>query len=129
MNGTPNLLTPGPTPVPARIIEAMTKCNLHHRSEEFEVVLKDVWDGLKYVFETKNPVYLFAASGTGGMEAAVSNAFSPGEKVIVIDCGKFGERWAGISKAFGLNVVVIKVEWGKAVDVNVLKDTLNKSRD
>lgn len=126
---TINLLTPGPTPVPTRIIEAMTKCNLHHRSEEFEVVLKDVWDGLKYVFETKNTVYLFAASGTGGMEAAVCNAFNPGEKVIVIDGGKFGERWAGISKAFGLNVVNIKVEWGKALDVGVLKKTLSEHND
>lgn len=129
MNNALNLLTPGPTPVPARIIDAMAKCNLHHRSEEFEVVLKDVWDGLKYVFETKNPVYLFAASGTGGMEAAVSSAFSPGEKVIVIDGGKFGERWTGISKVFGLNVVVIKVEWGKAVDVEVLKKSLIENSD
>ena len=124
---TINLLTPGPTPVPARIIEAMTRCNLHHRSEEFEAVLKDVWDGLKYVFETKNTVYLFASSGTGGMEAAVSNVFNPGDKVIVIDSGKFGERWAGISRVFGLDVVTIKVEWGRGVDVEVLKVTLNKN--
>jgi len=124
-----NLLTPGPTPVPERVLKAMSECNLHHRSEEFSAVLKNVWEGLQSVFQTKHPVYLLASSGTGGMEAAVSNCFSCGDKVITVDGGKFGQRWGEIAKANGLEVITISVEWGKAVNPDEIKDLLSKNPD
>ena len=129
MNKDPILLTPGTTPVPERILKAMSQCNIHHRSEEFTAILQEVWNNLRFAFQTQNPVYLLASSGTGGMEAAVANAFSPGDKVIVVDSGKFGERWGGIGKVYGLEVVTIKVEWGRAVDPQQIGDLLRTHPD
>jgi len=78
--------------------------------------LKEAHEGLKYVFQTSNDVYILASSGTGGLEAAVVNFLSPGDNVIVVDAGKFGERWTEICQAYGIKADVIKVEWGKAVE-------------
>jgi len=79
-------------------------------------LLQEVRDGLKYLFQTKKEVLIFASSGTGAMEGAVTNTLCPGDKVIVVEGGKFGERWKNICKAYGLQPQVLPVEWGKSID-------------
>ena len=106
------LMTPGPSPVPSVVREALGQEIMHHRTSEFQAILKNVHAGLRDIFITKNPVLILASSGTGAMEAAVSNLFSKGEKVIGISGGKFGERWSEISRAYGLDVIEMQVEWG-----------------
>ncbi|HUJ22755.1 MAG TPA: alanine--glyoxylate aminotransferase family protein [Bryobacteraceae bacterium] len=109
------LLTPGPTPLYPPALHAMMASDIHHRTEDFRNVYKAVLADLKEVLGTSNDVLLFAASGTGAMEASVSNLFSPGDKVVVCSAGKFGERWAEITKAFGLEVDVLQAEYGAVV--------------
>ncbi len=118
------LLTPGPTPLPPRVIQAMTKPITHHRLPEFGKVLSEIEEGLKEVFQTENEVLIFASSGTGAMEGAVANLFSRGEKVLVVNTGKFGERFGEICQSFGVEFEEIKVEWGKAVKPEVVKEKL-----
>jgi aspartate aminotransferase-like enzyme len=121
------LLTPGPTPVPERIALAMAQPILHHRAPAFEKIFARVREDLKWVFQTKNDVLVFAASGTGAMEGAVSNFLKKGDKAIVVDGGKFGERWWKICKAYGVEPVVIKLEWGKAVTPEQVKKALDEN--
>jgi aspartate aminotransferase-like enzyme len=109
------LLTPGPTPLPPQVCEAMARPIIHHRTPAFQQILKEATEGLKYIFQTKNDVFILASSGTGAMEASVINLLSPGDTALSIQCGKFGERWTEICKAYGINAEVIDVEWGKAV--------------
>jgi aspartate aminotransferase-like enzyme len=111
------LLTPGPTPIPNEVALAMSETMIHHRTPQFNKVFEESRQGLKTLFGTRGDVLMLASSGTGAMEAAVSNLFSPGDKVLVINGGKFGERWLNIANAFGLDPVEVKVEWGKAVKV------------
>ena len=118
------LLSPGPTPIPNEVQLAMAQTMIHHRTPEFAVVLEKARQGLKTLFGTTNDVIILASSGTGAMEAAVTNLFSPEEKVIVVNGGKFGERWLRICRAFGLDVVEIKVEWGTAVEVSAVEQAL-----
>jgi len=110
------LLTPGPTPLPPEVCEALSRPIIHHRTPQFQAILKEATEGLKYIFQTKNDVFIFASSGTGAMEAAVVNLCSAGDTVITVEAGKFGERWTEICQAYGINTEVIKVEWGKAVE-------------
>jgi aspartate aminotransferase-like enzyme len=109
------LLTPGPTAVPPDVMLRMSQPLIHHRTPEFEKLFAEVQSGLSWLFETEQEVLMLAASGTGAMEAAVANLCSAGDTVIVVNGGKFGERWLKISQAFGLKPVEIKVEWGQAV--------------
>jgi len=109
------LLTPGPTPLYPPALRAMMASDMHHRTEDFRNVYKSVLADLKEVMGTSGDVLLFAASGTGAMEASVSNLFSRGDKAIVCSAGKFGERWAEITKAYGLEVNVLKAEYGDVV--------------
>jgi len=101
------LMTPGPTPVPDEVRLAEAQPIIHHRTKEFTEIFNQVSEDIKIVFKTKNPVLIFASSGTGAMEAAVVNTLSPGDKVLAITGGKFGERWRDICKAFGLNTLTI----------------------
>ncbi len=121
------LLTPGPTPLPPQVCQAMARPIIHHRTPQFQAILKEATEGLKYVFQTKNDVFILASSGTGTMEAAVANLLSPGDTALIIQGGKFGERWTEICRAYGINVETIDVEWGKAVPpqeiANKLKDS------
>jgi len=110
------LLTPGPTPLPPLVLEAMSRPIIHHRTPQFQEILKEATEGLKYVYQTKNDVFVLASSGTGAMEAAVVNLLSAGDNALVVQGGKFGERWTEICKAYGINVDIIDVEWGKAVE-------------
>jgi aspartate aminotransferase-like enzyme len=109
------LLTPGPTPLYPPALHAMMASDIHHRTEEFRNVYKSALADLKEVYGTSNDVLCFAASGTGAMDASVSNLFSPGDKVIVATAGKFGERWVEIAKAYGLDANVLKAEYGDVV--------------
>jgi len=109
------LLTPGPTPLPPQISLAMAKPIIHHRTPQFQEILKEASLGLKWAFQTANDVFIISSSGTGAMEAAVINLLSCGDTALVVHGGKFGERWTEIAKAYGINAEIINVEWGKAV--------------
>jgi aspartate aminotransferase-like enzyme len=120
------LLAPGPTPVPPEVLLAMARPMIHHRAPEFDKLFAEVRDGLKWLFQTRNDVLILAASGTGGMEGSVSNFLSPGDKALTINGGKFGERWTKLCKTFGAQVTEIKVEWGHAVNPQMVADALKK---
>jgi len=121
------LMTPGPTPVPEDIRLEMAKPIIHHRTKEYQAIFKDVTEGLKKIFKTSNDIYTFTSSGTGAMEASIVNVLSPGDKIIVVRGGKFGERFGDIAKAYGVEVIPIDVEWGRAPKLEVIKDTLKKN--
>ena len=123
------LLSPGPTPIPNEVALAMSETMIHHRTPQFNKVFEEARQGLKALFGTKGDVLMLASSGTGAMEAAVSNLFSPGDKVLVINGGKFGERWLNIANAFGLDPIEVKVEWGQAVKVDVVEKQLKLHPD
>ncbi len=123
------LLSPGPTPIPNEVQLAMARTMIHHRTPEFAAVLEEARQGLKPLFGTANDVIIFASSGTGAMEAAVANLFAPGDKVVVVNGGKFGERWLRICRAYGLDIVEIPVEWGTAVEVSAVERALQANPD
>ena len=123
------LLSPGPTPIPNEVTLAMSETMIHHRTPQFNKVFEEARQGLKALFGTKGDVLMLASSGTGAMEAAISNLFSPGDKVLVINGGKFGERWLNIANAFGLDPIEVKVEWGQAVKVDVVEKQLKLHPD
>lgn len=109
------LLAPGPTPVPARVRLAMAQPMFHHRTPQFSALFGEVRTQLQELFQTEQDVLMLAASGTGAMEAAVNNCFAPGDEVIFINGGKFGERWGKLASTFGVKPIEIRVEWGRAV--------------
>jgi aspartate aminotransferase-like enzyme len=119
------LFSPGPTPVPERILLAMAGPIMHHRDPAYEELFQEVREGLQYVFQTKNEVLVFASSGTGAMEGAVCNTLSRGDEALVVRGGKFGERWAEICEAYGVSFNPIDVPWGKAVDPLVIEKALD----
>jgi aspartate aminotransferase-like enzyme len=123
------LLSPGPTPIPNEVALAMSETMIHHRTPQFNKVFDQARQGLKKLFGTKNDVLMLASSGTGAMEASVANLFSQGDKVLVINGGKFGERWLNIANAFGLNPVELKVEWGQAVKVDAVEKQMKAHPD
>jgi len=123
------LLTPGPVAVPERVREAMGRTLLHHRAPEFLPVLEEVRANLKQVFGTSRDVLILTGTGTAGMEAAVANTLARGEKAIVVRGGKFGERWAELCDAFGVETVCIDVEWGHAVDAQAVRDAFDSHPD
>jgi len=123
------LMTPGPTTVPPEILLDMAHPIFHHRTPRFKKLFGEVNEGLKQVLRTQNPVLTFASSGTGAMEAAMVNTLSPGDKVLAINGGKFGERYLDISKAYGFNVIDMQVTWGQAVDVAKVAQVLKENPD
>lgn len=123
------LLTPGPTQIPESILASSAKPIIHHRTPEFMKLMEEVRNGLKYLYQTKEDVLLLTSSGTGAMDAAITNLFSTGDKVIVLNAGKFGERFVKISKAYGLNVIEIKVDAGKSISASEVSKTLSSHSD
>jgi aspartate aminotransferase-like enzyme len=119
------LRVPGPTPCPPEVLKAMAWPMVNHRGPEFHQMLTDATEDMKKVFQTKNDVLLLTGSGTGGLEAAVVNLFSPGDKVLLVTIGVFGDRWGNIAKTFGVDVVTLKFEWGKAADPDTVKKAIN----
>ncbi len=123
------LIAPGPTPVPHEVLLEGAKEVLHHRTPQFINLMKETMEGAKYLFQTSGEVYAFVSSGTGAMEAAVQNLLSPGDKVLVVVAGKFGERWLDILTAFGMNPVKLELEWGEAVSPDQIREALEKNPD
>ncbi len=123
------LLTPGPSKVPVELCEVLGKPIIHHRTPQFQQVLKEVFAGLKQLIGTSSDVYILASSGTGAMEAAVANLVNPGDKVITVEYGKFGERWTALVKAYKATPIVLKVAWGRAVTVEEIKKALAENPD
>ena len=121
------LLAPGPTAVPPEILLAMAQPMVHHRSKDFEPIVASVKEDLKWLFQTRQDVMILASSGTGGMESAIANVLSPGDRIIAINGGKFGERWVKMGQAYGLQVDEIKVEWGRAVDPGLIEQRLKQN--
>jgi serine---pyruvate transaminase len=120
------LLAPGPTPVPPEVLLSMAMPIIHHRAPDFIPVLDSAKKGLQWLFQTRNDVLILCSTGTGGMVAAVNNFFNAGDKVLVVNGGKFGERWTKICQAYGLKVEEIKVEWGYSVKAPAIEDALKK---
>jgi len=118
------LLTPGPTPLYPKALQAMLGADMHHRTQDFRNVFLAVMADLQTVMGTTNDVLVLVASGTGAMEAAVTNCFSPGDRVIVCSAGKFGERWIDMTRAFGLDVLVLQAPYGSAVPPEALEKAL-----
>jgi len=124
------LFTPGPVQIPERVLKVLGEPIIHHRTPEFKEIFAYTRELFKRVVDSPSDNFVyFASSGTGAMEAAVANFFNPGDKVIVINAGKFGERWAQIAHTYGLEVIELKYEWGKSADIDQLKDTLDKNPD
>src|SRR5215472_3749881 len=118
------LLTPGPTPLYPPALHAMMASDMHHRTEDFRKAYRSCLTDLKELMGTANDVVMFAASGTGAMDATVSNLFSRGDKVVVCVAGKFGERWADIAKAYGLDANVLTVPYGQVVTPEMVQAAL-----
>ena len=123
------LLTPGPTQIPPQICEVLGRPIIHHRTPQFQEILKEATEGLKYIFQTKNDVLILTSSGTGAMEAAVCNLLSPKDKAITVEGGKFGERWSELCQTFGVDTKIIKIKWGKAVTPEEIKKVLDLEKD
>jgi aspartate aminotransferase-like enzyme len=123
------LLTPGPTPLLPAALHAMMGSDIHHRTEDFRNLYKRVLADLKSVMGTANDVLVLVASGTGGMEAAAQNFFSPGDEVLLCSAGKFGERWVEIAKAFGMRATVLSAPYGDVVLPAAVEDALAKNKN
>ncbi len=124
-----HLFTPGPTPIPPDALLAMAQPIDYHRSEDAVALIKDVLEKLKHVFQTENDVIFLTSSGTGAMEGAVANLLCQGDKVLVIRSGKFGERWAEICKAYGVEVIPIDVTWGDSIAPEIVEKHLTLNPD
>ncbi len=120
-------MTPGPVPIPEEVLEVLARPMEHHRTPEFIALFGRVLANLKKVFQTSEACFLQTSTGSGGMESALVNTLSPGDHVLSIVSGKFGERWAEMAEAFGLRVTRLEVEWGRAVRVNDVEDALKKN--
>lgn len=118
------LLIPGPTPVPPRVIEAMSRPIIGHRSAEFQTLMERVTGKLKKVFQTENHVLIMGSSGTGGLETAVANLVNAGDKVLALSCGKFGERFAELARIYGAEVDFVDFGWGYDIDLRVVEKKL-----
>jgi serine---pyruvate transaminase len=123
------LVTPGPTPIPAEVVEAMSVPLLHHRGAEFKQIFAEVLESLGRVFRTRNDILVFAATGTGAMESAVTNVCSPGDRVVVVECGYFSARWRAIASAYGCDVVSLEYEWGETPQTAELASLLERTPD
>lgn len=123
------LLSPGPTPIPESVLAAATHPMIHHRTPDFSRIFMDTVTGIKNIFQTINDVFILASSGSGAMEAAVVNTLSPEDSVIVINGGKFGNRWAKICRAYGVKVREIVLEWGEPYTKEQLSEELKKYPD
>ncbi len=119
------LRVPGPTPLPPEIQKALSGQMVNHRGPEYHEMFAEVTENLKKVFQTKNDMIVLTGSGTGGLEAAIVNTMSPGDRVLSVTMGVFGDRFASIAKTFGADVVSLNVEWGKAADPDAIRKALN----
>src|SRR5918911_2887447 len=119
-----NLRTPGPTPLPPAVREALARDMIAHRGPEFAALLRECVDGLQWAFQTRHDVLVLTASGTGGLESAVANTLSPGDRALVATIGYFGDRAVKIARAYGVDVVEVGFEWGRAAEPQVIAERL-----
>jgi aspartate aminotransferase-like enzyme len=120
------LRIPGPTPIPEDVLRTQSRQMVDHRGKEFGALLQNTTARLKQIFQTKNDVFLLTGSGTGGMEAAVVNTLSPGDRVLSVSVGSFGNRFAGIAEQFGASVEHLQFEWGTPADPDAVRRALAK---
>jgi len=118
-------MIPGPTPVPEKVLQALSKHPIGHRSKEFQELIESTTKNLQWLHQTKNDVLTITGSGTAAMEAGIINTLSKGDKVICGENGKFGERWVKVAKTFGLEVIKIDSEWGTPLDPEKFKKILD----
>src|SRR5262245_65404707 len=123
------LMAPGPTPVPSEVLLAMAQPMIHHRTPEYEALFIEVRAGLKRLFQTAKDVIPFTSSGTGAMEAAVVSTLSPGDTVLVLRAGKFGDRWEEICQAFGLKSIAVSAPFGETVPAERMAEALRQHPD
>ncbi len=121
------LRIPGPTPLPPEVLQIMSKQMINHRGTEFHDMLRDITSKLKLLFETKNDLFILTGSGTGGLEAAVVNMLSPGDTILGVSIGVFGDRFASIAQTFGAKVIPLKFEMGKAADPEAVRQALKNN--
>ncbi len=117
-------MIPGPTPVPERVLEALGRHPIGHRSKDFQNIVKSTTENLQWLHQTKNEILTITGSGTAAMEAGIINTLSKGDTVICGENGKFGQRWVKVAEEFGLKVIQINAEWGKPLDPEKFKDIL-----
>lgn len=125
----PYLLSPGPTPVPPEVCQAGSLPLIHHRTSEFSEIFMEVTEALRYIFQTAQDVYTLTSSGSGAMEAAVVNILDPGDKALVLNAGKFGDRWGKICRTYGIAVQEIKVPWGSDIPAANLAEQIDAHPD
>src|SRR5947209_16974749 len=126
MTFSTQLRIPGPTPLPDRVVRAMSRPMIDHRGPEFAVILAGITSGARRVFKTSGDLLLLTSSGTGGLESAVANLVSPGDEVVVALSGNFGERFAALAAAYGADVVRLEFEWGQPVDPDDLAKVVER---
>ena len=122
------LRIPGPTPCPEEVLRAQTKQMINHRGKEFSVIIRKVTEQLQRCFQTKGDVLILTGSGTGGLEAAVVNTLSPGDKVLCVSIGAFGDRFADIAKAYGADVKKLSFDWGLPADPDAVRQALKEDK-
>ena len=120
------LMTPGPVPLPRRVRQSLSEFECHHRSTEFSEVLVRVFENLKSIFKTKQHCYILAATGTGGLEAAMVNGLTTKKPFLYINAGKFGERWGKIAAAYNIPCEELKLPWGKNIPLNKVEEIIKK---
>ncbi len=123
------MLTPGPTPIPDSVRLAMAQDMIHHRKPAFKALMAELQKNLQLLFGTTQPVLPLACSGTGAMTAAVTNLFAPKDRVLVVEGGKFGQRWSAIARSHDLHVIPIEVPWGQAVEPQIVANALTAHPD
>jgi len=123
------LMTPGPTNISPRVMNSLSKQVVNHRGPEFHEVYRSIRDNLKYVFKTENEVFVLSSSGTGGVECAISNVISRGDKVLVPVNGDFSQRLAAIVNSFGGDPLEVPVKWGSAINIERIHEAINKEKD
>lgn len=119
------LMTPGPVPAPQKVLEILGLPMEHHRTPEFVTVLGRTLQNLKKFFQTEQDVFIHTSTGSGAMESAIVNVLSPGDAVLCVVTGKFGERWADMAEAYGANVTRLEVPWGRVVDIRAIESHLH----
>lgn len=129
MIGQQYLLLPGPTPIPERVLQAMNRPMINHRGPEFRDILLEVTRGVKSVYGTGHNLLIYPSSGTGVLEASIVNFISPGDKVLAISIGVFGDRFATIAGNFGAQVEKISFKWGQAADPNRIREAIQRDKD